>query len=69
MNDNYIAASCAGKVSFASFKLANAVVTRNSDKHRDGRTSYHCQYCHQWHVGADNGRQSRERYERRNSAE
>lgn len=69
MNDkqSYIASSCAGKVSFASFTLANSVVTRNRDKFRESRTTYHCQYCHQWHVGTDNGQRAKERYEHRNS--
>ena len=67
MNDkqNYIASACAGKVSFATFTLANAVIKRNGDKPREGRTSYHCLHCHQWHLGTDNGQRARERYERK----
>lgn len=63
-NPAYIASSCSGKVAFASFTLANAVVTRNRDKYREGRTSYHCQHCQQWHIGSDNGQRARGRHER-----
>ena len=62
-----VASSCLGKVAFNSFKLANAVIKRNADKHREGRTSYHCQHCHQWHIVSDNGRQARERHERKSA--
>ena len=64
-NAAYIASSCDGKVSFASFSLANSVVKRNREKYRESRTTYHCQNCHQWHIGTDNGRDTKERYERK----
>lgn len=38
--------SCIGKVPFASFNLANAVVTRHSNKTTSGRSAYHCGHCH-----------------------
>lgn len=63
-NPSYIASACAGKVSFTTYTLANAVVKRNRDKYREGRTSYHCQHCHQWHIGTDNGRETKERHVR-----
>ena len=65
MNERYIQSACAGKVSFATFTLANSVVKRNREKHRESRTSYHCMHCHQWHIGTDNGRDTKERYERK----
>lgn len=65
MNESYIASSCAGKVSFSTFTLANAVVKRNRDKYRESRTTYHCHYCHQWHIGTDNKQETKERYDRK----
>lgn len=53
--------ACIGKVAFTSFKLANAVVTRNSDTDRPGRSAYHCGHCKQWHVGTDNGKTAKRR--------
>jgi len=48
--------ACAGKVPFSSFALANAVITRVREKHREGWSAYHCAHCHEWHIGTVNGR-------------
>ena len=54
--------ACLGKVPFSSFTLANAVVTRNREKHRESRSAYHCLHCHEWHIGTDNGQRARARH-------
>jgi len=46
---------CTGKVAFASFAKAKAVLDRNQTKARPGRTAYRCGHCHMWHIGSDRG--------------
>lgn len=55
--------SCLGKVPFSSFTLANAVTTRQHNKHRDGRSAYHCTHCHQWHIGTNSGQRAKDRHD------
>ena len=50
------AVSCGGKVALGSFSLAQAVVTRNGSKDRNGRSAYKCGHCGQYHIGTDNGK-------------
>lgn len=50
------AVGCDGKVSFDSFKLANAVVTRHPrDDGRRCRIAYRCGHCGAWHIGSNKG--------------
>lgn len=55
--------SCLGKVPFSTFTLANSVTTRNREKHREGRSAYHCMHCQQWHIGTDNGQRAKARHD------
>ncbi len=55
---NSAESSCVGKVPFENFTLANAVVKRYGND-RMGRMAYHCEHCHQWHVGTNNKAESR----------
>lgn len=49
---NSAESSCIGKVPFKTFTLANAVVKRHGRDSR--REPYHCEHCHQWHLGTNN---------------
>ena len=46
---NSAESSCEGKVAFKTFTLASTAAKRGGREKR--RDAYHCQYCHQWHVG------------------
>jgi hypothetical protein len=53
--------SCDGKVKFANFSLADAVIKRAQTKERNGRSAYKCAHCGQWHIGTDNGKVSKKK--------
>lgn len=43
--------SCEGKEAFATYALASQVLKRAKVK-KQGGSVYHCEFCHQYHIGS-----------------
>lgn len=48
---DHMLASCEGKVSFDTFKLASGVAKERRKSVNTMRRPYHCYYCRRYHIG------------------